>query len=66
MNTYDGGAMTQRSGDRVQRSIYFDRDGLEWLRERGKRLERSVDWQIREIVRGLMEAEQREPAGAPR
>lgn len=55
-----GGAMTQESGSRVQRSVYFDRDVLEWLRRRGERLDRSVDYQVREILRAAMDAEMRD------
>lgn len=44
---------------RKQRSSYYDVDVLEWLVERGRRLDRSVDWQIREILRAAMDADQR-------
>jgi uncharacterized protein (DUF4415 family) len=63
MQTY-GGAMTQGPGGRVQRSINFDRDVLAWLQERGKRLERSVDWQLREMAREKMDAETRQEAAS--
>ena len=43
-----------------QRSSYYDVDVLEWLAARGRRLDRSVDWQIREILRAAMDAEQQQ------
>jgi uncharacterized protein (DUF4415 family) len=66
MNTYAGGAMTQESDGRVKTSMYLDPDVLGWLRQRGERLDRSVIWQVREILRTAMNSDQREPAGAPR
>jgi hypothetical protein len=41
-----------------QRSIRIDADLLAWLEERGRRLDRSVDWQIRQMLRERMEVEQ--------
>jgi hypothetical protein len=49
--------MTQESRTRVKRSLYYDLDVLEWLRRRGERTDRSVDWQVREVLRAAMDAE---------
>ncbi len=54
--------MTTESG-RVKGSTYHDRDVLRWLKERGVRIERSVGWQIRAILRAAMDAEQRQANG---
>lgn len=45
------------SGGLVKRTSSYDPDVLEWLKERGERLDRTVDWQIREILRAAMNAE---------
>lgn len=42
---------------RVKRSMYLDADVLEWLQRRGEARERSVDYQVREILREAMNAE---------
>ena len=49
---------SETSGGLIKRSISFPPEMLAWLRERGKRIERSVDWQIREAVKLLQAAEQ--------
>jgi hypothetical protein len=54
--------MTQASG-RTKRSMYLDRDVLAWLRRRGERLDRSVDWQVRELLREAMDVETRGAEG---
>lgn len=51
--------MAVTPSERIKRSAYFDADVLEWLRARGQGLDRSVDWQIREILRAAMDADQR-------
>jgi plasmid stability protein len=48
--------------ERHSRSSYYDADVIAWLRRRGERIDRSVDWQIREILREKMVAECREMA----
>lgn len=57
--------MTTTSGGLVKRSTSYDPDVLEWLRQRGERNDRTVDWQVREILRAAMAAEQPEPAQQP-
>lgn len=58
------------SGGLVKRSSSYDPDVLAWLEARGKRLDRTVDWQIRQILRAAKETEadelpaQAQPAGA--
>lgn len=47
---------------RAKHSSYIDVDVLAWLAARGERLDRTVDYQIREILRAAMVAEQQEPA----
>jgi uncharacterized protein (DUF4415 family) len=42
---------------KVKRSIRFDADVLAWLEQRGAGLDRSVDWQVRQILRAAMDAE---------
>lgn len=51
--------MAQRSPKR-RHTTYLDIAILEWLRTRGAELDRTVDWQIREILRAAMDAEQRQ------
>jgi plasmid stability protein len=58
--------MADAAGRRRQRSSYYDADVLEWLEERGARLDRSVDWQVREILRAAMEAEREQPTESER
>lgn len=53
--------MADAAGKRKQRSSYYDLDVLEWLEERGAKLDRSVDWQIREILRAAMDSEREQP-----
>jgi hypothetical protein len=53
--------MPQRSGKRRKRSTYYDVDVLEWLEARGVELDRTVDYQIREILRTAMNADQTAP-----
>lgn len=50
--------MSTGSKQRVTRSTYWDRDVLAYYEERGKRMDRTVDWQMREILRAAMQAEQ--------
>lgn len=52
---------TLTSGGLVKRSTSYDADVLERLVERGKRLDRSVDWQVREILRAFLDAEDAVP-----
>lgn len=54
--------MAVTSGGLVKRTSSYDPDVLAWLQRRGEVLDRTVDWQIRQILRAAMEAEQREPA----
>ena len=56
-------AMT--SGGLVKRSTSYESDVLDWLIDRGKQIDRSVDWQVRKILREKMDAEQ-QPAEARR
>lgn len=56
--------MSTTSGGLVKRTSSYDADVLEWLQQRGEQMDRSVDWQIRQILRAAMQAEQREPATA--
>lgn len=51
-------------GGLIKRTSSYDADVLQWLQERGRRLERSVDWQVRQILRAAMDAEQRDREGA--
>lgn len=51
--------MAMESPKRVKRSTYYDADVILWLQRRGERLDRSVDYQIREILRAAMDAEMR-------
>lgn len=53
------------SGGLVKRASSYDADVLRWLQERGRRLDRSVDWQIREILRAAMAAEQQATVTEP-
>jgi hypothetical protein len=62
MDTCGEGPMAMRLGGRVKSSTYLDRDVLLWLQKRGQRLERTVSWQIREVLRALMDAEQKTPS----
>lgn len=58
MHGASGARMAPRDGrPKQQRSSYYDVDVLEWLADRGKRMDRSIDWQIREILREKMDAE---------
>lgn len=50
--------MATTSGGLVKRSTSYDPDVLDRLRERGKRLDRTIDWQVREILRVFLDAEQ--------
>lgn len=45
------------NGGRIKRTTTYDADVIAWLRRRGERLQRSVDWQVREILRAAMDAE---------
>jgi hypothetical protein len=49
--------MAETSGGLVKRSSTYDPDVLAWLTERGKRLDRTVDWQVRQILRAAMNDE---------
>ena len=49
-----------------ERSVYADVDLWDWLDERGRRMDRSIDWQIREILREKRDAEQAEAGGTGR
>jgi hypothetical protein len=48
----------------VKRSVAFDDDVLAWLATRGEQLDRSVNWQVRAILRREMDREQRKDADA--
>lgn len=52
------------TGGLVKRTSSYDPDVLSWLQERGKQLDRSVDWQVREILRAAKNAEQTSPPAA--
>lgn len=56
--------MTATVSDKRKRSTYIDVDVLTWLEARGAVLDRSVDWQIREILRAAMDAERRQEGEA--
>lgn len=64
MDLYSGGLVSTTSGGLVKRTSSYDPDVLAWLQRRGEQLDRTVDWQIRQILRAAMDAEQREPAPA--
>ncbi len=53
----DAGVHVAEAPGRTKRSSYYDDDVLLWLRERGERTDRSVDWQVRQILRDAMNAE---------
>ena len=55
-------AATPTRGNFIPRTTNYDPDVLEWLKERGERLDRPVDWLVREILRAAYDAEQAEPA----
>ena len=50
--------MTQGSDQRIRRTVAFDRDVMEWLRRRGKQMDRSVEWQVRRFLRAAMVADE--------
>lgn len=51
------GVASETSGGLIKRSISFPPDMLRWLRERGKQIDRSVDWQVREAVEAMQAAD---------
>jgi hypothetical protein len=53
-----GTLVSKTTAGLVKRSTSYDPDVLRWLQERGQRLDRAVDWQVREILRAAMTAEQ--------
>lgn len=46
---------------KTKRSCYLDIDVVERLRVRGERIDRSIDWQMREILRAFLDAEEQSP-----
>lgn len=60
------GVVSTTTGGLVKRTSSYDPDVLAWLQERGQRLDRSVDWQIREFLRAAMDAEKTAARSAER
>lgn len=50
-------AATPTRGNFTPRTTNYDPDVLAWFQERGRQLDRPVDWLVREALRAFMVAE---------